>query len=163
MSTPPDDLTAFARALADVPPHPGRLDRDALLFAAGRAAGRRWPLRLAAAATAILTAVSAALGVALVTRPPALVVDERVGRVPTPAPAESPRSEPGPIPEETSAPAAAALAEGLRLRRQDLRDDVRPAPQAPWASSSAGRSSDDVPDLYSLRLNAPHSDEEPPQ
>ena len=157
MSGEPDHLRAFTHALAGVPPDPGRLQRDALLFAAGRAAGRRgafWP-----ATAALLAALSAALTVALVSRPPTRVEVVRVVPVPTPVPADVP----GPVPapddraEPTESEPSPALAEGLRLRQRVLREGVRALPQAPWASAAPLPSSD-VPDLYSLRLNASHPD-----
>ena len=157
MSAQPDDLTAFTRTLANVPPHAGNLDRDALLFAAGRAAGRRgafWP------ATAVMLAgLSAALAVALVARPPTVVEVVRLVSVPTPATPENTARQPVPDAPADTAPGPAASPDwvaGMRLRQRILRDGVGALPQAPWVAPSP--SSGDVPDLSSLRLNASHPD-----
>lgn len=63
---PDENLSDFERALADLSPAEARLDRDRLMFDAGRAAGQRaapwlWPL-----ATAAMALVSLSLGVLLV-------------------------------------------------------------------------------------------------
>jgi hypothetical protein len=157
MSGEPDHLRAFTHALAGVPPDPGRLQRDALLFAAGRAAGRRgafWP-----ATAALLAALSTALTVALVSRPANRVEVVRVLPVPRPVPADVPRPVPAPDdrPETTEAPPSPALAEGLRLRQRVLREGVGALPQTIW-TSPAPIPSPEVPDLYSLRLNASQPD-----
>ena len=72
------ELASFEKELRDLAPRPGCLDRDALLFAAGRASAKagRWR-----AAPAGLVALSLALGVALAVRPAPPVV-ERVVYVP---------------------------------------------------------------------------------
>jgi hypothetical protein len=150
MSAQPDDLTPFTRALAAVPPHPGQLDRDALLFAAGRAAGRRgrfWP-----ALSAGLACLSAALALVLLLRPPVVVQVEHIVHIPTPAPADTtpPEQDDGPTPAQPSP----TVAEGMRLRKGILQDGADTQPQTPWAASSH----DDVPTLTSLRLNATHAD-----
>ena len=136
MSTEPDDLKAFTDALAGVPPDPGQFDRDALLFAARRAAGPWgvfWPTM--AAALAIL---SGALTVTLVTRAPTIIVVERPVYVPTPIPQDEPVPETVPVQEDHPAPTRdsppPALVEGLRLRQRVLRDGVSALPHTPWAS-----------------------------
>jgi hypothetical protein len=72
------ELASFEEELRDLAPRRGCLDRDALLFAAGRASAKagRWR-----GATACLVALSLALGVALAVRPAPPVV-ERVVYVP---------------------------------------------------------------------------------
>jgi hypothetical protein len=159
MSGQADDLSAFSRALAGVPPHPGLLDRDALLFAAGRAAARRgrfWPVT-----AGVLAALSAALAGVLLFRPPTVVEVERIVHVPAPAPAV-PDHQPVAAPDDQADPSQSSpspdLAEGLRQRHRILGDGVSTQPQRPWASSSPG-SSEDVPSLSSLRVNA-HPDGE---
>jgi hypothetical protein len=56
---PEDDLSAVERRLADWQPASGSLDADAMLFAAGLAAGRRGPGRLLWPAMCVLLAVQA--------------------------------------------------------------------------------------------------------
>ncbi len=149
MSGQPDDLTAFSRALAEVAPHPGRLDRDALLFAAGRAAGRPgrfWPMT-----AGVLAAACIALAVTLVVRPPTVVEVVRVVPVRVPTPADTPL----PDAEQTPGSDEPALAEGLRRRRRLLDEGDSSVPGGAWAS---GSSPDEVPDFSSLRLNAPSSE-----
>src|SRR5258708_7360012 len=129
MSNEPTDLSAFQQHLAEVAPHPGRLERDALLFAAGQAAGRRgrfWP-----ALAAALALVSAGLGTTLLLRPPRVVEVERVVTVtvpvviPTPVPVpESVPSTNEERPSLTAAPLAPELIQGLRLRESVIRDGV---------------------------------------
>jgi hypothetical protein len=159
MSGETDDLTPFTQSLANVPPHPGQLDRDALLFAAGRASVRRgawW-----AATTAALAALSTVLAVVLVARPPTVVEVERIVHVPTPAPHDAPPPDSaGPRDEPTSTVPSPALVWGSGLRQRVLGDGVGELPQAPWASQSSPPSADDVPDLSSLRLHASHSEGE---
>jgi hypothetical protein len=160
MSREPDDLTAFTRCLANVPPHPGQLDRDALLFAAGQAAGRRsslWPVTSVA-----LVVLSAVLTVTLLTRPPTVV--ERVVHVPAPAAVEAPTHDPVPGPEDSSAPpptvASPSLAEALRERARLLRDGAGEPPPTRWMSGRSTPFFDDVPDLSSLRIRTSQPDGE---
>ena len=154
MSHEPPDLAAFTRTLAEAVPHPGRLDRDALLFAAGRAAGRRgrfWP-----ATAAALAVLSASLGATLLFRTPAVVEVVRIVHVPIPAPAPEPAvlpaEEPSPPP---AAPLAAEWVTDLRLRERMLREGSSAVPSSPWAAAPS-RPTPDVPDLSSLRLNPTH-------
>jgi hypothetical protein len=161
MSDESTDLTAFKQRLAEVPPNPGRFERDALLFAAGRAAGRRgrfWPV--AAAAMALL---SAGLGAVLVLRPPTAIEIERVVIVSPPN--RSPTPEPGPSaqqesPSPVSAPLASEWIEGVRLRERVLRDGVGATPSPVWAAAPLAAPSD-IPDLSALRLNASPTSGEP--
>jgi hypothetical protein len=158
MSGEPDDLTAFTHALANVPPDPGQFDRDALLFAAGRAAGRRggvWPVT-----AAVLATLSVTLCVALVTRPPTVVEVERIVSIPVEP--DVPGTAPLPVQHDlltvNKEPPSPSLAEMLRQRQRVLWDGVPPLPQSDWVSESPGPSSDDVPNLLSLRMNATHPD-----
>jgi hypothetical protein len=96
MSGFPDDpaarpeLTALESSLRELAPRPAALDRDAVLYRAGRAAaGRVWPWKCA---TGIATAVAAVLGVMLILRPAPQVV-ERIVPVPVPA-ASTPEAPP---------------------------------------------------------------------
>jgi hypothetical protein len=162
MSGEPDDLSAFTRSLANVPPHPGRLDRDALLFAAGRAAGRRgvfWPATAVALAT-----LSVVLAGILATRTPTVVEVPRIIPVPTPIAPEGPPPQPAPVEDARPVPTPSApspdLAEGLRQRQRLLADDTSERGRAPWITETPARSAD-VSDLSSLRLNALHHDRGP--
>jgi hypothetical protein len=161
MSGEPDDLTAFTRSLANVTPHPGQLNRDALLFAAGRAAGRRGPFWPATAAA--LALVSTVLGATLLVRPPTVVEIERIVRVPTPVPADAPAADLAGPRDDPSTPTPSApspaLTEALRQRERILSDGAGEQPPAAWASQSTQPSSE-IPDLSSLRLNASHSEGE---
>src|SRR5208282_1334056 len=125
--TPDAGLNAFARALAAAVPHPGCFDRDALLFAAGRAARSRsnrfWRL-----STAALALLSAGLGAALVLRPAstARVVEvERVVYLPAPVAHPAPQAKAASR-EELAPPSTASPApewtEGMRLRERVLQD-----------------------------------------
>lgn len=94
MSEPTHDpgLTALERALAGLAPSPGALDRDALMFAAGRASVRRgwaWPCAAAGATVAALL-----FGALLLLRPEPEPV---VRFVPVPAP---PRQNETPSPPD---------------------------------------------------------------
>jgi hypothetical protein len=93
----PEGLSAIESALRGLAPHAGGLDRDELLFRAGRAsAPRRWPWALAAGASA---ATAGVLAVLLALRPAPAVV-ERVRYVPAPATTDAPADEPGSVPPE---------------------------------------------------------------
>lgn len=90
MSEGPEELTELAARLRALAPSGGGLDRDELLYRAGRAAApRRGPWVVA---SAVSTAVAAALALWLAVRPPAVV--ERVIAVPAQAPTEEPSSVP---------------------------------------------------------------------
>lgn len=130
--TPDSRLGELETALARLTPSGGGLDRDALLFRAGKASARqrRWPWQ---AATGALALLAASLGAVLVLRPqPERVREIVVVHVPVQAPVadqppESPRDpRPGPsavFEEPTSAPT-----DYLRLRQQVVRwgPDVLP-------------------------------------
>jgi len=67
------ELSVLADALAHLKPRPAALDRDALMFRAGRASaplGWKWPL-----ATTASTLTAVALGIALLIRPQPPVVE----------------------------------------------------------------------------------------
>jgi hypothetical protein len=153
MSDEPADLTPFSQALARVAPHPGQLDRDALLFAAGRAAGRRgrlWP-----ALSAALALTCAGLGAVVLFRPPQTVEVVRVVYLPAPQPAPAPAEQPSPLPETPAL--SSEWIEGMRLRNRVLQGDVTTPPQPAWHVPAVPRKQDDLPDLSSLRLNPPAS------
>jgi hypothetical protein len=118
-------LNALESALAALRPHPGRLDRDHLLFRAGQASARRgwaWP-----AATAALAAVAASLAGLMLLRPPSVV--ERVvyvsqtpePRVPSPETLPQPSETTGPL-EYSPLAAAASDRAPSRLGNLRLRD-----------------------------------------
>jgi hypothetical protein len=119
MSSQPDpnaELTAVEAALGSLAPAPGRLDRDRVMFQAGRAAPRRslaragWP-----ALAACLAVVAAGEGAALSSRPAVRYVD-RVVVVREPAlPAPAPLQTPIAVPEPEPAPKLAGEVRGALL------------------------------------------------
>jgi hypothetical protein len=119
-------LTQLATALSALAPRPAVLDRDRLMFAAGRQSARRsrlWPC-----VSALLAVLSVGLGTALVLRP-----EPRVVYVTPPAP-----PPPAPAPAESREPTVAAKddhwqeqIESLRLRNRVLRLGVEALPEAP--------------------------------
>lgn len=126
---PLPDLSATEAALAALAPAPAALDRDRLMFQAGRAAGGAagwgWP-----AATGALTALAAALALVMVLRPPVVtetvVVHVPVEVTPAPAPPKPEPDTPADSSPVTSRPADLAalppVAPGyLRLQDQILR------------------------------------------
>jgi hypothetical protein len=96
-------LGALAEALRGLAPRAGGLDRDRLMFRAGRASAPRswaWPL-----ATAASTAAAVALGVLLWARPePAPRVVERVVHLPAERPQPAGPEAPGTAPESEASP-----------------------------------------------------------
>lgn len=126
-------LEAFLQSLA---PHPAALDRDRLMYQAGRtsAAGRGW---LWPSASAVLAAAVAVLGAALWLRPDPAVV-ERVVYLPPPAPVDEPAPVTGPP----------VQADYLRLRQEVLLHgvDVLARPPAPSAEGPS-RPPEDEPGL----------------
>jgi hypothetical protein len=162
MSNEPTDLNTFEHHLAEVAPHPGGLDRDSLLFAAGKAAGGRgrfWPLLSAA-----LALVSAGLATTLLLRPPRVVEVERVVtvtvEVPVPIPLPVPESAPATSDERpplAATPLAPEWVRGMRLRESVLREGVGVLPSTVWTAPPAQPRRPEVPDLSALRLNAPAS------
>lgn len=139
MSEQPIDpeLTAVADALAHLKPRPAELDRDMLMFRAGRASAPRgwtWPLATAAAAL-----VALGLGVALLVRPQPPVVEHTV-YVEVQIPVhETPAPQPQPPAADTAAlvseePEPPRLSEYQRLEDHLLRwglDGLPPAPHVP--------------------------------
>jgi hypothetical protein len=133
MSERPHDaaLTEFERALAALEPAPPALDRDRLLFEAGRRSARRrgWPWPAAAAALGLL---AAGLGGTLLLRPaPPVVV--RVVREHTVSPVHAPDgdSEDGPAP--VGRPGYFQLREQLLTRGLESLPTPAPAPAEPPA------------------------------
>ena len=136
----PPDLSALADALAGLKPRPAALDRDTLMFRAGRAsAPRRWAWPLATAAVSL---VALGLGVALFVRSQPRVV-ERVEyvRVEVPVPAPPAPETPTPVPTPADAPSLvthedeAPPRSGVRRLEYHLSrwgfDGLPPAPHAP--------------------------------
>ena len=136
----PPDLSALADALAGLKPRPAALDRDTLMFRAGRASaprGWRWPL-----ATAVSALIALSLGVALLVRPQPRVV-ERIEyvRVEVPVPAPPAPETPTPVPTPADAPSLvthedeAPPRSGVRRLEYHLSrwgfDGLPPAPHAP--------------------------------
>ncbi len=124
-------LDALAEALRGLAPRAGRLDRDALMFRAGRAsAPRRWAWPLATAASA---ATALALGVLLGARPePTPRVVQTVVYLPAEAPPRAP-DQPAASPggDGTGAGSWSSYLQGLeRLARWDL-DRLPPPPEPP--------------------------------
>lgn len=131
-------LSALADALAGLKPRPAALDRDALMFRAGRAsAPRRWAWPLATVAVSL---VALGLGVALLVRQPRVVERIEYVRVEVPVPAP-PTPETPPVPTPADAPSlvtheeeAPPLSGVRRLEDHLLRwglDGLPPAPHAP--------------------------------
>jgi len=143
---PPDpDLAALSAALGGLTPAPPALNRDRLLFEAGRRAGRRraWPL-----AACAFAALSAGLGLRLATVPAPAPV-ERVVYVPASRERQRPEDEklvqppvahaPG-SPDQTTVFAAIprpAGADYLHLRDQVVRFGADSLPPPPAAAPPA--------------------------
>jgi hypothetical protein len=96
------ELTAVEAALGSLAPAPGRLDRDRVMFQAGRAAPHRSLARAGWPALAACLAVVAAGEGALLSSRPAIRYVDRVVVVREPAPSLAP----APAPAPTSAPIA---------------------------------------------------------
>jgi hypothetical protein len=152
----PEELNAFARTLSAAMPHPGRLGRDALLFAAGRAAqaraGRVWRL-----STVFLLFACIGLGASATLRAPALVERERVVYVQAPSPSlPAPQS----VPEvEQRQPTVTVQvsdwADGLRLRERVLAEGVDALPPVLVASNGPTPHRLSVRDLPELSVLGP--------
>jgi hypothetical protein len=152
--TPDPGLNEFTRALTAVAPNPGRLDRDALLFAAGRAAearrGRVWK-----ASTTLLTLVCTGLGATLAFRAPAVIEVPRVVIVSAPdrkPPAPAPPAEIPPLPSRDSL--QADWAEGMRQRDSILQGGVAALTSPPpvWPGLPDRTPIDrDVPEMAALK------------
>jgi hypothetical protein len=114
-------LNEIAAALGALQPNPPALDRDRILFQAGRAsAGRPW---LWLATTAAATLVAAVLAGVLVFRPaPPPVVQIVYKDPPAPTPAPPPQDQAPPAPPESEPP----------------------APSYPWPQTPYGRLQDRV-------------------
>jgi hypothetical protein len=116
-------LTDLERALGALAPVPAALDRDRLLFEAGRRAARRrgwyWP-----GATAALALLAAGLGTALVLRagPPPV---ERMVSIPA--------AQPTPSPDPEEDPPFASRPNYFRLREQLLTRGLEALPVSPPA------------------------------
>ena len=142
MSEPLDrpEMTALEASLGKLAPCPAALDRDRLLFEAGRASARPGRLWQGAAAAASLTA--AALALLLVLRPaPVTVVEPRVVYVhERPAPQPAPEDPATPPAEVATADDEAPVpqTEYLRRRQEVLRwgVDMLPPPVPGTALSS---------------------------
>jgi hypothetical protein len=118
-------LDALAGALRGLGPAPAGLDRDGLMFRAGRASAPRgwaWPL-----ATAASTIVAAFLGLLLWERPEPPRVIFVADRPQPPAPDER---TPGPAPDGAPGGWALYLQLPERLARDGL-DGLPPPPEAP--------------------------------
>jgi len=133
------DLSALADALAGLKPRPAALDRDALMFCAGRAsAPRRWGWPLVTAAVSLL---ALGLGVGLFVRQPLVVERIEYVRVEVPVPAPPAPETPAPVPTPADTPSlvthedeAPPLSGVRRLEDHLLRwgfDGLPPAPHAP--------------------------------
>jgi hypothetical protein len=130
----------LAQRLAALRPDPGPVNRDRLLFEAGRRSarsGRLWP-----AASVFLALTCAALTVRLWQMEPVVVtvlVPAPAGAVPTPPPPPSPpESLPAPVEEVVRAPEEEApeadggdLRQAVRLRRAVFRWGVDALPAVP--------------------------------
>lgn len=117
--SPDPSLTALEAALASLAPQPARLNRDRLLFEAGRRAAR--PSRLWPVSAVTLACVALAQAGILLLRPAPAVVERYVllPSRPEPAPAVKPVA-----PAEQPAPPAVASAK---------RDEAWPAGDSSWS------------------------------
>jgi len=142
MSQPTHDpeLTAVERALAGLAPSAGALNRDALMFAAGRASVRRgwaWPC-----AATVSTLAAAVLVTVLLFRPaPEPVVRYVSVPVPTPPPETAPAPRPpaeSVAQDDSPAPRSSSPRPGLdalTLRHQMERWNDAGLPNLPLAAS----------------------------
>jgi hypothetical protein len=145
------DQAACEALLKGLVPAPVRIDRDRLMFRAGREAGRwrgwAWPC-----AAAVLAVASAGLGAALWMRPATRTVERTVYvevRVPAPhrpdAPTVTPAAPPKPQPVAEAGERPGESPSYLHLRGQVLRwgVDALPEPRPlstsrpPWAPAGA--------------------------
>src|SRR5579883_1576259 len=146
MSTPEElpigDLKMTEAALAALAPAPAALDRDRLMFQAGRAARAGfhwgWPV-----ATGVLAAAAAALALVMVLRPP-VVTETVVVHVPVePAPPPKAVAEPSGSPEVVALQPVAGETESaapagyLRLQEQILHWGLDALPSGPLAAAPA--------------------------
>ena len=153
----PDDLTPFADALRLLTPQPPVLSRDALLFAAGKAAGRPrpWLWPSAAGAFAALSAVLAGFLASPVAPVVHYVELERIVYIERPAAERVETAEPTPPAVNLTASTDDESRERLRLlqvRRDVLRWGVEMLPES---KPSAGPSPDVVARDLTNWLNLP--------
>jgi hypothetical protein len=158
-----NDLNSFAHSLASARAHPGQLNRDAILFAAGFNAGRRqrfWP-----AASAALALLSLGLGLALLLRSPSPTVVEvvKIVEVEKPRTPQKDPDEESPTPPsrpEVQPPPLAAVpspewAEGQKLRERVFREGAGGLGPIAWPTGPNRES-----DLSRLRKDSLTSFEE---
>jgi hypothetical protein len=143
------DLTPVERALAGLAPSAGAFNRDALMFAAGRAsAPRGWGWRCAAAGSALAAAVVAAL---LFFRPAPEPVVRYVSVPAAPQPTAPPSPADDSLASDTapSTPASPLPSEGncLTLRQQMERWGDSGLPGTPPAADDRPPESRDLLDL----------------
>lgn len=153
MSSEPLDprVAAVEAALARLAPAPANLDRDRLLYLAGRASagGRQWAWPTVTAAAMLL---AAGLGIALALRPAPPVVERIVTIVvkePAPPVPEAPSEPPAPRPVVVRAEARDPdWSDYLRLRQQVSRwgVDALPAPRSMHLIDPPGASRFDDPE-----------------
>jgi hypothetical protein len=148
-------LSDFARTLAAAAPHPGGLDRDSLLFAAGRAAqvrrGHVWRI-----GTLLFALTSAGLGAALTLRPANVVEVERVVYLQAPPPSSQPPRSVAPVVPLAGGDSgsAAEWAAGVQLRERALQEGVAGLPPVSLPSVvaiSPPLSVRDIPEVSALR------------
>jgi hypothetical protein len=122
------ELRQLETALAGLAPRPAEVDRDRLMFAAGRlsAARTRWVLPLASAS---LASAATLLAVLILYRPPTRFVYVPAPQVPLSAPSSG-----SPVPE--SQPPASA--DYILLRNRLLNEGVEALPSLPPDPSPAG-------------------------
>ena len=118
-----DELNALASALRGLTPSARPLDRDALMYQAGRASGPRrtwlWP-----AATAASALITVGFGLAMWGRPAEVKTIERVVYVPALVQPLSTPSVETPIPEDRPAAPVSSPWEAPASRYEQVRDNV---------------------------------------
>jgi len=146
---PASDLAPFADALQKLAPQPSHLSRDALLFAAGKAAGQsKIPVWVWPTATGTFAAISLVLTAFLVSPSETVLPETRVEMVYVPvdphAPPQPPLPEPKPAPKAKPNPPseeATDIARAMKMRRDVFRWGVDMLPES---KSGGGGSSPDV-------------------
>ncbi len=118
------NLSGLESKLAALAPPPSRLDRDQLMFQAGRQqihGGRLWP-----AVSAFLGAATLALLVMVLHRPTPEMMERVVYVSPAPKAAALPRPKPAPDPVQPSLAASVEMADDLPFRnpRLELEDQL---------------------------------------
>lgn len=147
---PASDLAPFADALQRLAPQPSHLSRDALLFEAGKAAGRptlpawAWPT-----ATGTFAAISFVLTAFLVSPSERVLPDHHVEMIYVPVEHRAPLPL-APVPDEKPAPKTKTklsseettdIARAMQMRREVFRWGVDMLPES---KSEEGESSPDV-------------------